>query len=272
MNGITRRLTSFRRKAKKWRHHVSVWISRWGESLIAFTFAVALFGLGAVLVDAEDRWSHFVSIIFNIASIFLAACLGLIWFERRERERAQKIEQAVASRVKLLRAYIASPLTLLTQVLFNEPEGYNGADVGYVERNYDRLRELLDMPADFQTSPFSDTSIRSRNLDWLIKRFLELSKYVDNTVRLFGPGLIEHGALLEVLEKLESGINGEWDRWQRWKVRDERLVPAEALLNLATLGQISMTAVASITLILQDWKTMPLVSDAELSRFAPPTY
>lgn len=224
------------------------------------------------LVSAEGMWSYVASIIANIASVFFGAAVALFWLERRERKRAQRIEQGVAVRIKRLRAYIANPLTLLTQVLFNEPEGYNGGDLLYVERNYGRLRELLNTPKGLHEPPFSDISIRSKDLDWLIKVFLRLSKHIDNTWKLFGPGLIEHRALLEALEKLESGINEEWDRWQRWKVKDERLLPAEALFNLSTLGEISMTAIASITLILQDWDTLPPVSDAEFSRFAPPTY
>lgn len=262
------------RLVRRWFRGPFLVVLRWWILWASLVLAAALYLLGRHLAALTGEEFHLNLIVEGIG-LFVALAIAWLLIERHSQGQARRTRIGVHKRIRILRNYASLPIIDLTTSLFDIPRlGSHDADKGplYLRDNYRCVRRILGVPDSGHSLPvqalnnpkLANEGIRRRNSrEWIFNSFVRLSKMCDETVRLFGPGLVEYPELLASLERVQSGVQYEQQCWARFR-EDEDLLPPEALSNLMTLAVNALGLVATITRILKDWKDMPAEEDMEL--------
>ncbi len=263
------------------------------EKLLWGPLALAIVILLGGLHYLSDQAGFRGNLVAEVIGLFLAFAVAWGLIERHSQSQSRRISDGVRRRIKLIRDEAARQVTNVTTLAFNQPTwDSQSGDIWYVKSNYSNVRGLLNYKGprpSWGHAAGRDPSIVSP----MFHRFDNLTDLIDRTIRLFGPGLLEHPNLLETFEQFENKITGEHERWERfwdlYRVREKErqaaisqmpaqrgtgapeipespLVPYEALANLIVLASAALDIVVAVTLILKDWDNMPPRKDARSGR------
>jgi hypothetical protein len=235
-------------------------------------------------VVANDERAFHINLLAGVIVTLVAFAVAWFFIDRHIQNQTRRVSEAVRSRVKIVRNYAALRVTSITTAAFNEPRFNAHSDgIEYVKTNHVGLQTLLKGEgAKPQWHRGGDRD--PRHVYAMVQEFDELTSFIDQTIRLFGPGLLEYPELLRAFERFENqqAVDRKcWDQfWERYEVREQQiqetlarglgsstlpespLAPHEALVNLLVLAAAALDIVAAITIILNDWDDMPQEDEA----------
>ncbi len=139
------------------------------------------------------------------------------------------------------------------------------------------------LPAQMLNPVVLDETIRSQRFDRAFDSFVQLSAICEETVRLYGPALLEHRNVHDALVRVQTYVSSEQPRWDIYQSvlgretakktlrtpddprnRVPTLVPSEALSNLLALAVAALGLVAATTRVIDDWDDLPPERDERL--------
>lgn len=282
-------------------------IVRWWVLGVSILTALFLFLLGLLVVEGDYRILSFFDFVdlfrgdqvgdyylnLIVEGVGLFAALALVWFliERHSQRQTRQVKEGVYSRIFIVRNYAANSITNTTTALFDEPPFRSSGSSGGTYYVRDHLQQLQDILAARPKEDLEDEGKRYiGSWSWILESYGQLATMCHETIRLFGPGLMEYPEILNQLERVAKSIESEksqWDGFLEGKRKEEQriselnmsrirrgqsgedyppeLLPAEALVNLLALARQSLWLIVSITRVLNDWEVKLPESESRLA-------
>ena len=270
--------------------------------VLRWSLAWFLLGAGAVfyvswwVIAGWGEWKpNLASLLIQGAGVCVALALAWAFFEKRSQDQESRIREGVNQRIEVLRNFATWPIMNLSTRLYGKPP-YQHSQGGpsYIRDHYGEVRRTLGIE---DSEHFRGTTYISedhpRHIDdfrWIFRQFVSLSRRCEQTLRLFGPALIQYPKLLAAIERVQAGVEGERESWTQfqedrparerevaeWERRKSEhaaigenppypdALPPDAIDNLIALSVVSLGLIATITNILKDWDNIPEEFDMEL--------
>lgn len=300
----TRRARLKEKLARFWRRHLRkpfrgvihwwiVWVSLIGT--IAF-YALGRFLLldgqpatfSRIILDSfivKEVGDFHINVLVEIIGLFMA--LGIAWLliERHSQRQSQRIREGVKARISDLRNHVTWPITSTTTAIYEVPpfqESARAYGFAYLKENYQDLRNALDeqIPDRF----FKRQGGRINGWFWIMEQYEQVASMCHETIRLYGPGLVEYPELLSELETVERRVAQEkvqWDKFnssiddRRRRDREDKMLemqlghpleppsldhdilPKEAIANFRMLARRNLSLIIVISAIIGDWSDLP---------------
>ena len=241
--------------------------------------AGGLYVVGFQIVARGDLSGFHSNLLAEGIGVLLALAVAWVFIERHFQNQARRVSETVRSRISVVRNLAATQVTTITTAAFDIPAFDSHSDgFWYVRNNYSELRELVSFQG-VKPKWFRGGNRDPGQVAPLSQSFGDQTRFIDQTIRLFGSGLLEYPILLQAFERFDGLRTVDQKCWDRfWKVHQARrlerqanimrqpvpeklpeipLAPYESLANLLVLADGVLDIVVAVTLILDDWDSMP---------------
>lgn len=294
-----RRSERYRRQYRqRWTNPGSVlpeqrnFIERYFTGLALLIVAIGLLIGGLVWGGEGQVKPYLTNVLVQGAGVFVALGLAWLFFERHSQYEAAREFVGARIRIIIIRNWACTAITDLTSELFDEPPRLkDNPGPEYLGEHYEEIRQILGVGQGGSFSRLSkDINRTRRRFEWLFVHFIHVGKLCEDVMRLFGPALTRYPELLAAMDRFQNGVNGERESWRGFiDTEDEREkehstwrrgtegyrdhyaeppapddLPPDAINNLLTLATATISVVAAITHVLQDWDQVPNSDDVTM--------
>ena len=167
--------------------------------------------VAALYFEYSDH-AFITALLLQAAGVFLALALAYIFFEQRTQKRQRKIDNAIRRSAEERREFASSAVITTTGDIFGKPISHKNYGPSNREATYQEARQITLEPHSKNGSDrFNQFPSHRRisELQWVFRGFKELATRCEQTIRLFGPALVQYDGLLRSMVRFEGYVKNE---------------------------------------------------------------